>query len=171
MGAHWYLYPADNGEFGHEPQCPCSCLIPHLTSYIHISPISYPASPPILCSCPGPHPSSPYCVLCPHQAHPSSIPHPEPHAPCPIPYPTCQLPLLPACHIPTLFLIAFTALCLALVVSLCNHLINDNIHLCKVSENCSKVYKDVLKHDLSRTKLRINWYNVEQKDQKGLKSC
>ena len=167
------------GEFGSEPQCPCSCPRPHLTSPSQsYSPSHIPTYPVPPLSLSSPHLVS--CVLCPH---PNSIPHAEPHAPVPSctlhpspsPHPTPPVPFPiplvshPYCPVPHCLHCSLLP-SLALVVSLCSHLINDNIHLCKmydVSEICTKVYKDVPKHDLSSTKLRINWHNyVEQKDQK-----
>jgi hypothetical protein len=81
------------GEFGSEPQCPCSCPIPHLTSHIHI-PVPFPILHPHSSCASGPSPySSPHIVSVPFPIPnpmppvPSCILHPSP-SPSPIPHPT-----------------------------------------------------------------------------------
>jgi hypothetical protein len=126
MGAHWHLYPAGMVSSAVNPSVPVP--VP-----FHLSPISHPASLPIYAPCPCSYPSPhlvscvpipvPFPILNPTPPVPSCASHPThspSHAPCPIshshscpcpcPYPTCQSSLLPACHVPTLFPIVFTAL-------------------------------------------------------------
>ena len=175
--------------------------IPHDGPHLHPSPIPHPASPPIPCQCllsqtPCPY-LSPYLVACAPIPVPFPILHPTPPhlvsripvtVPFPIPHPLSYSPFLslsPFYSLSCLSVVLVACMScpnpyyphcsllpsLALVVSLCGHLINDNIHLCKmceVSENCTKVYKNVPKHE---HKFEIKWHNIEQKDQKGLKSC